>query len=354
MNRKNDFSKILLILGFLFMLAVSCWATAESLHLLLPSWPYVFCWGVAIICFVIASYGSKMLVDSLDTKSYVSNRTWSLVGGIVILVVFWVLVSMPTNMHTFFYRSAINNVAMQDVISTKGRLQELADNTMVEKAKSDKIDALRRDVEAALTGLENEIDNMANPGFGDRAKQHLTALAKVLGVDVIPTLSYRGTSPEQRKLLKEQYRRIAYGHMENRIAEISERTADNRSLVYVPQARSLVAELDSVQPELDDAKAYGRVDHDLIARTDVLLTKSYGTIKNYHDLINLTPEDSTLYLAENPVSKTHRMLSVIDVWKDLFDGKYRGMGVVYWIIVSIIVDVAAFILFGLAFKNEEF
>ena len=35
----NKFVKIFTVAGFLVFAAVSCWATAESLHLLLPSWP---------------------------------------------------------------------------------------------------------------------------------------------------------------------------------------------------------------------------------------------------------------------------------------------------------------------------
>lgn len=354
MFERSQFLKILSIVGFLCFAAVSCWATAESLHLLLPSWPVVFCWAVTIGFFVIASYGSKMMVDSLNTNIYVENRSTKLVMGAILLLLFWLVCSMPTNMHTFFYRSSINNIAIQDVSTTKNYLTQLADNTLIDKDKSARVESLKREVESALTGLENEIDNMANPGFGERAKEHLTKLAKVLGVDVIPTLSYQGSSPRERKLLKEQYRKIAYQHLNNRIKEIQATTADNRAKMFVPEARALVARLDSIQDPLDDAKAYGKVDNDLIAKTDVLLTKSYSTIKNYNDLIDLTEEDRAIYLADNPVPKTHRMLSVIDVWKDLFAGKFHGLGVAYWIIISVLVDVAAFVFFDIAFKKEEF
>lgn len=354
MVEKNQFLKILSVAGFLCFAAVSCWATAESLHLLLPSWPEVFCWAVTIGFFVIASYGSKLLVDSLNTNIYVERRSTKLVIGIVLLILFWLICSMPTNMHTFFYRSGINNIAMQDVSTTKSYLRQLADNTLIEKEKSAKIEALKRDVESALTGLENEIDNMANPGFGDRAKEHLTKLAKALGVDVIPTLSYQGTSAAQRKLLKDQYRKIAYQHMNNRISEIQRTTVDNRAKTFVPEAKALVAGLDSIQKPLDDAKAYGKVDNELIAETDVLLTRSYSMIKDYSDLIDVKGEDRATYLVEHPVSRTHRMLSVIDVWKDLFAGKFQGLGVAYWIVISILVDVAAFVFFDIAFKKEDF
>lgn len=69
-----NYSKILWIVGFAVFAAVSCWATAESLHLLLSSWPVVFCWVITVGFFVIASLGSKMIVDSLDKDLYIEGR----------------------------------------------------------------------------------------------------------------------------------------------------------------------------------------------------------------------------------------------------------------------------------------
>ena len=46
-------------------------------------------------------------------------------------------------------------------------------------------------------------------------------------------------------------------------------------------------------------------------------------------------------------------MSVFDVWKDFFRGLYKGHGFVFWILISILVDIAAFIFFDLAFKKED-
>lgn len=48
------------------------------------------------------------------------------------------------------------------------------------------------------------------------------------------------------------------------------------------------------------------------------------------------------------------MLSVIDVWKDYFAGKFKGRGFLFWIVISILIDVAAFIFFDIAFKKREY
>ena len=94
---QNQIFKIFCVLAFLAFAAVSCWATAESLHLLLPSWPLVMCWIVTIGFFFIASFGTKMIADSLNQNVYVEKRGVMMAGGILITFVFWLLCSMPTN-----------------------------------------------------------------------------------------------------------------------------------------------------------------------------------------------------------------------------------------------------------------
>ena len=61
---ENKTLRLISVCGFAIFAAVSCWATAESLHLLLPSWPIFMCWAVTIGFFVIASIGTKLIVDS--------------------------------------------------------------------------------------------------------------------------------------------------------------------------------------------------------------------------------------------------------------------------------------------------
>ena len=58
--------RLIFLIAFTALMGISCWATSESIHLLLPSWPGIFCWVVTIAFFFIASYGSKLIVDSLN------------------------------------------------------------------------------------------------------------------------------------------------------------------------------------------------------------------------------------------------------------------------------------------------
>ena len=129
---KTNYLKLGSALAFLALAAVSCWATQESLHLLLPSWPQALCWVVTVAFFFIASWGTKLIVDSFNANAYVEKRGLRLLAGIGIMLVFWLIFSMPTNTHTFFYRNAISGVASSDITATKGYLDQLKNNTVTE------------------------------------------------------------------------------------------------------------------------------------------------------------------------------------------------------------------------------
>lgn len=135
---QNNILKIISVFAFIALAAVSCWATQESLHLLLPSWPQAICWIVTVAFFIIASVGTKLIVDSLNQNVYIEKRGMKLLGGILIVLVFWLMFSMPTNTHTFFYRNAIGSIASEDITTTKGYLDQLKNNTLTEKKIQDK------------------------------------------------------------------------------------------------------------------------------------------------------------------------------------------------------------------------
>ena len=67
---QNNILRLLSLVGFLAFAGVSVWATAESLHLLLSSWPVVLCWIVSFGFFIMASLGTKLIVDSLNQNIY--------------------------------------------------------------------------------------------------------------------------------------------------------------------------------------------------------------------------------------------------------------------------------------------
>ncbi len=341
------------LIAFVAFASVSCWATAESLHLLLPNWPSILCWIVTIGFYIVASYGTKLVVDSLNQSVYVEKRGVKLVGGFLLALFFWIVCSFPTNTHTFFYRSAIVDVVVDDIATTRTYLQNLASDAKGEETVKKTQDSIGAIVNAQLIALEGEIDNLANPGFGDRAKEHLSKIAQTLQVAQIPMLSHTGTNSKQIKSLKDQYRKTITEMLEKRKEEVARQMTNVQVVKYKPEAEERLQGLEQMAAKITDMANAKEVNEDLINQADMELKKSYATIKNYQQFVELKTADQEVYLSERPVTKTSRMLSVFDVWKDFLEGKYAGRGIIFWVILSLLVDIAAFIFFDLAFKRRE-
>lgn len=350
---ENKFLKLFAVAGFLAFAAVSCWATTESLHLLLPSWPILACWAVTIGFFFIASWGTKMIVDSLNQNIYMEKRGMTLVGGIVILLVFWLLCSMPTNTHTFFYRNLIDEKVTNDISTTKGYLAEIKDNVVTDRNIQAKIMELENQINTKLQSLEAEIKNPLNPGNGPETEKILGEIAQILGVSRIPKLSGQGNSIKERDILYKAYREMVINQLENKkinIEKAMKRSNDN----YRKVANKDWKNLELTKNYIDNG-TLSLTDADDVKTVINNLNQGYSTIKTYQELVDFKNDaDKDNYTCDNPQTKVSRLLSVYDVWVDFLTGKQGGLAFVFWIIISILVDVAAFIFFDIAFKKRDF
>lgn len=353
MNEENKILKVFYIAAFIAFACISCWATAESLHMLLPTWPVIFCYVVTAGFFIIASLGTKMIVDSLNQNIYLEKRGLRLIGGTLITLVFWLICSMPTNTHTFFYRSVANGIAKDDIGTTKGYLNQLVNDTKTEEKIKEKQKELHSKVTSKFTDLETEIKNDANPGFGPHAKAILQQFADLLDVPTVDPISYRTASQNQRNDLIRQYRKKIYAldsiKQENIRALM---TATNKDQ-YQKEAKTVIKNLQYVVDEMNNnPSALNSVE--FAHEVDNRLLTGYATIKTYNNFVSFDSEsDKERYTVEHPITKIKRLMSVFDVWKDTFKGLYKGHGFSFWILISILVDIAAFIFFDLAFKKDE-
>ena len=348
----NKLQKIICVVAFIIFAAVSCWATAESLHLLLSSWPKLMCWAVTIGFFVIASMGTKMIVDSFNQKIYLERRGMRLIGGVIILLVFWLACSMPTNTHTFFYRSVINDKVTSDISTTEGYLLQIKDNIVTEAKIQAKCVETKNKVETKLGELKAEIENAANPGFGPQAKKILSEFAGLLGVADIEPLTYKGTSVQDRQRLYNAYRQKMYILLENRLLNIVKEMTPPTD-THQKQADRDYKNLELVKKYINDGTLDLNDANDIKTICDKL-NAGYATIRTYKQFVDFKDEtDQAAYTSANAVTKVKRMVSVFDVWADYLNGAYDGHGFFFWILISILVDIAAFIFFDIAFKKRE-
>lgn len=350
---ENKFLKIFTVIGFLAFAAVSCWATTESLHLLLPSWPLFACWAVTIGFFFIASWGTKMIADSLNQNIYMEKRGLTLVGGIIIVLVFWLLCSMPTNTHTFFFRNLINEKVTNDIAVTNGYLSEIKDNVVNDREIQTKCAEVENQINIKLQSLEAEIKNPLNPGNGPETEKILGEITQILGVNKIPKLSGMGNSVEERKALYQAYREMILLMLKEKKSNI-EKDLRPKNDNYRKVANKDWKNLELTKKYIDDGKL-SLTDADDIKTVTNNLNQGYSTVKTYSQFVNFKNDaDKDSYTCANPQTKVSRLLSVYDVWVDFLKGEQGGLAFVFWIIISILVDVAAFIFFDIAFKKRDF
>lgn len=352
MGEKN-YLKIVWVLAFVAFAAVSCWATAESLHLLLPSWPVIMCWIVTVGFFIIASWGTKMIADSLNQNIYMEKRGVNLIGGIIIVLVFWLLCSMPTNTHTFFYRNLIDQKVTTDIAATQGYLSQIKDNTVTEARIQARCAEVENQINTKLQSLEAEIKNPLNPGNGPETEKILGEIAQILGVAKINKLSAKGNSVQERNVLYDAYRATILTMLDNKKMNIvKEMTPSNGN--YRKVAEKDYKNLDLTKQYIDGGQL-SLTDADDVKTVCNNLNQGYSTIKTYQQFVDFKNEtDKEAYTAANPETKVSRLLSVYDVWVDFLAGKDSGgLAFVFWIVISILVDVAAFIFFDIAFKKTD-
>lgn len=348
----NKFLKIFTLVGFLAFAGVSCWATAESLHLLLPSWPNVFCWAITIGFFFIASWGTKMIADSLNQNIYMEKRGATLIGGIIIVLVFWLLCSMPTNTHTFFFRNLIDEKVTTDIATTQGYLAQIKDNTVTEARINAKCAEIENQVNAKLQSLEGEIKNPLNPGNGPETEKVLGEIAQILGVSKINKLSGTGSSVAERNKLYQAYRDVILMQLENKKLNVVKQMLPSNDN-YRKKAEKDWKNLELTKKYIDGGQLV-LTDADDVKSVCNNINQGYATIKAYQEFVDFKNEtDKEAYTCDTPQTKVSRLLSVYDVWVDFLTGKEGGLAFVFWIIISILVDVAAFIFFDIAFKKRD-
>lgn len=346
----NKFRVIGCSMAFLILAGISCWATEKSLHLLLPAgWPEILIWGITIAFFVVASIGTKMIADSLFSSEFVNNRKGKLWGGVLLVVCFWLIMSMPTNTHTFFYNDKIGSTISKDIETTNKYLQQVIDMGTSStvfldeegKKMKDAVEEQRRHIVAQFNGDEPPYKK----GNGKKIGEHLEIINKILNSSIQQDPLYNSKDPT-----------ILNGyHVEiNKALSHALRThtiSDQSVQAAKKQKRRLAALNDSIQDHIASAS----LSEGEIRQCEKELKDGYNVVVTNKTFIQFdkNSEDQEIYTKENAETRTKRLSSVIDVFfVDFLKGKYPG-SFWYYVILSILVDVAAFIFFDLAFMKKN-
>lgn len=339
------------IIAFLILAGISCWATEQSLHLLLPAgWPEILVWGITIAFFVVASFGTKMIADTLISPAFIDNRRLKLFGGVLLVVFFWLLMSMPTNTHTFFYNDKIGSVITKDIETTNKYLSQIvtrgtASETIVLDTEGKKI---KDSIEILRTHIIHQFNGDEPPykrGNGKEIGKYLERINTILNSHIIQNPDYNSTDPTILNTYQYEINKALADALKTHT--ISEQSAD--------AAKRKKARLTALNDSIQDHISTGSLSDAEIKQCEKELKDGYNIIATNKFFVDFDKDsdDETVYTKDNAETRTKRMASVIDVFfVDFLQGKYPA-SFWYYVILSILVDVAAFIFFDIAFKRDD-
>lgn len=343
------FLKIFSLVAFILFAAVSCWSTTESLFLTLenaeiPKWVF---WIAVVGLYVLTSICFKLMLDTFNQNIYMENRTFKFIISLLGVILLWIVFSMPTNTHTFFYKQMAKNTAVKELKHIDAELYNVSsENTFRSKydAEWDKYEA---DVLNALAGIKREINDFQNIGTGDKTEARIVDVEDLLGLKTgtIARIKARNNSQKELNQVCAYYDKAVKEQLEikkqQHDANLSRSLEDFQE--KMKDVSSLRQNIKAILSQLDD----NQFDKEAVLKNArIVINRAYAELEA---LYNGT------YTYDETVYRSDRLVKVIKVWGDYFNGKFKKTDYVlwYWIVLSIIIDIAAFVFFDIAFKKED-
>ncbi len=359
MGRTNYF-RIFAMLAFIVLAALSCKWTAESLYMWHPDLTIYGAWAIAVLSFVIASLCFSQLLKALDRNEdfygKLFGRTGAFIIGLLGLVFFWMCVSLPTNTHTLLYGANIKTVMTQDLARTKGYLTNLKDNNLQIKLIENERDALNAQLRTKLRNMGDEMKkNRGLEGIGFRFNQILTEIEGILSSAIgrqvkINRVERPGRNMKEWTETYKTYQDAVWGNFEDYKSLCNDKIRRIKNTMGDVELRAKIENLKRAQDDINDMYS---VNAEIIKAASNDLSKSYAYIKKNAEYLKFKSEaDRARYTAEFPHTDAEDLLNVEEVVRDYVKtDRYKGMS--YWILIAILVDIAGFVFFNIAFNKKN-
>ena len=362
MKSRSFISFFLPFLAYVIFGAISCWATSESLYISYSgsaAIPKIVFWLPVIGIFIMASIGTRMIIESVNPQVYMEHRRWKFIGGCLIVIIFWFLFILPTNAHTFLYKHSAKTVAQRELKWQEKQLSVITDvDTYAENLKVN-IDQKITYINQQKVALLHEINNPYNSGFGEKQEMILQEIEEQIGLET-------GSIPRTKKAnnSKKEIHRIAL-HYSNAIDEqikICRTKLEKDAIVLVAQHEDSI--MDAKNALKYNRIAYKALDAEGVLQETVLRDARKQINHDYIiiDAYIMEGEESAIdkYINIERRMPSCRLTNVFEVYKDYIIGdlsrKYdmpKTKDLDYFIILSLILDIAAFLFFNITFKVNE-
>lgn len=297
-------------------------------------------------------------MDALNNDGSEENPKLKLWGGIALLLLTWVVISLPTNAHTFFYKLQIGNVVTEDLKTTEVYADQLAKRVNISKLDTAEFNQLKNYCSIELGKFSQEAIGRGNTGQSYINKYSLEYIQRI--------------NEELRKHWTGEKYPIRQPNITRNMADTKDEIekeeksleqslgllADDRKVEpkYAKQAHTDVDHIKIIHDSIKNLVMLGHLSRPssepIIKQAEGILILAYTNIKNNERFVYFkNKSDEELYTAENLETRTSRFLHPYKVMGDFFTGKIPFI-FVFWIILSILLDVLGFISFDLALKKE--
>ncbi len=352
--QKINTLRVLSIIAFIGLAGFSCFWTAESLYIWQPNITIVGAWLIAIVFYIVASLSFTKFVNSFnrdgDYYGKFGGQAGQILLGLIGLIIFWLVVSLPTNTHTLLYRASIKQVMRDDLTKTENYLQRLTDNNIEIKKVENKYNSLKEAVDAHIARLIAEIDNPSALGIGERFEKILVELDKTLGT-TIQREAKVGTTKTQWLTTINYYQKQAYAQLRLFRSKCDKEIEEIRRTMG---SKELDALIKNCGIALKDIQGMDGINNEIVRAAMNDLDAGYSFIAANSKYIDFDDDDREKYTKKGAVSDARSLLSVTKVWGDFIkNGRHDENGFSYWILIALLVDIAAFIFFAMAFDNKK-
>lgn len=349
MNGEAKFLKIFALIAFIGFAIVSCWSTTESLFLTLENAqiPKFVFWIAVVGLYVLTSICFKMILDSFNQNIYMEHRILKFIIGLLGMVILWIAFSMPTNAHTYFYKQMAKNTAVKELKHVDGELQKLSNEPTFLETYNAEWNKYEADVLNALAGIKREINDFQNTGTGDKTEARIVDVEDLLGLKTgtIARIKARDNSQKELNKVCEYYDKAVKDQLDikkiQHEAKVSAALDDFQK--RTKNIRPICRDIETTLQQLDDPQ-YDK--EAVLKNARIIIGRSYAELES---------QFNGLYTYDENIYRSDRLVKVTKVWGDYMRGKFKNTDYTlwYWILLSIIVDIAAFAFFDIAFKKEE-
>lgn len=294
-----------------------------------------------------------LVVEACNRDKYVDHRRLRFWGGLILVLVCWLGVSLPTNIHTLFYDSYVGNVANKDIDKTNSYLSQISTRQNQLQA----YDSIYNLVTSRFDEVASEFNGGHRPGNrsdgrdgnGQYTKEEIRAINNILTHEGVPEeyrIEYDGRHNSTASDILTNYERqmrVGLEYLRKKYSAPQEN---------VDSAASIIRKLNLLANQISAMDQIGEVHNDIVIQTLTILNAGYNQIKVAQKYIVFANDaEKEYYTSDNPETLTKRMLSPYDVLTDFFAGKYPNT-FLYSIFFSILIDLGAFIFFDIAFRKE--